>query len=157
MVHKPTHKVHSFRGLLGDGGQDEINLERSNLNLAYRIVKLEVFPNLPGTTDVEDLVQVFREEQTSIPTTAPTVDFTSPDLVAAAFISGNAATQIQGIVTIFDNTLFSRNLFVTHTDAVAAKSCNYYIELEEVPVGAATLMQIKLGTARKLIGGSMGK
>ena len=150
MVHKPKHKVHSFRGLLGDGGQDEINLERQNANVAYRIVTLEIFPNLPGTTDIEDLVQVFREEQSSIPTTAPTVDFTSPDLIAAAFISGNAATQIQGIVTIFDNTLFSRNLFVTHTDALAAKSCNYYIEIEEVPISASALIQLKLGTARRI-------
>ncbi len=35
-------------------------------------------------------------------------------------------------------------------------SLSYYIELEEVPVNAATLMQIKLGTARRNVGGSMG-
>ena len=53
MVHKPKHKVHSFRGLLADSGEDEINLERQNVNLAYRIVKFEIISNLPGTQDAE--------------------------------------------------------------------------------------------------------
>jgi len=57
---------------------------------------------------------------------------------------------------IFDNVLFSRNIFVSQSDVAGANSCNYYLEIEEVPVTASTLMQIKLGTARKLIGGSMG-
>ena len=102
--------------------------------MGYRIIKFEVFPNLPGTTDVEDLMQVFLNEQTSVPTVAPSVDFTSSDLLAAAFVSGNAATQIQGIITIFDNVVFNQDIFVTHTDAVAAKACNYYIELEVIPL-----------------------
>jgi len=149
MVHKPKHKVHSFRGLLGDDGQDEINLERQNLNLAYRIVKFELLPAIPGIQDYENIVKVYREEQTSI---TGTIDFNEVDLLAAAYLSGNKATTASDYLNvIFDNTLFSRNISVTHSDvSTNAQSCNYYIELEEVPVGAATLMQLKLGVARKL-------
>ena len=151
MVHKPKHKVHSFRGLLADGGQDEINLERQNVNLAYRIVKLELFFNQPGTDGI-NLISVWRESQTSIPTGSATFDFTDTDLLAVGEIRQASAVtgQATSLVVTFDNILFSRNIFVTHSDNGGAASCNYYLELEEVPVGAATLMQLKLGVARKL-------
>jgi len=149
MVHKPKHKVHSFRGLLGDGGQDEINLERQNVNLAYRIVKFQVIEAAPGTLDVEIVSKIYREEQSSL---VATVDFTEADLLGVAYYqAGNATEETAGSTIIFDNTLFSRNIYVSTLDAGSnAGSINYYIEIEEVPVGAATLMQIKLGTARKL-------
>ena len=148
MVHKPKHKVHSFRGLLADGGQDEINLERQNVNLAYRIVKFELLPALPGTSSYEDVAKVYREEQSSI---TAAIDFTDPDLLAAAYLEGNNAnSSIDHLNVIFDNVLFSRNIYVTHVDADTGASCNYYIEIEEVPVTASTLMQLKLGVARKL-------
>jgi len=161
MVHKPKHKVHSFRGLLGDGGQDEINLERQNVNLAYRIIKFQIIPpGAPSAPDAQDsIVQVWREKVVTIPTSSETIDFTNPNLLAAAIgifggISSNVTPFVE--VIVFDNTLFSRNIYVTHTDNEDTKSMNYYLELEEVPVGAATLMQLKLGTARKLIGAKMG-
>jgi len=146
MVHKPKHKVHSFRGLLSNGGQDEINLERSNINLAYRIVKLQIMANNYNVTD-EYNISVFREAQTSY---ASTFDFTNTDLLGAAYLENSSSTGdfTEGTV-IFDNTLFSRNIYVGNKSQSGA-SCNYYIELEEVPVGAATLMQLKLGVARKL-------
>jgi len=151
MVHNPKHKVHSFRGLLGDGGQDEINLERSNLNLAYRVIKFQGFPNLPATVDQESVLLLWREEQTSIPTSAPEVDFTNQDLLAAAYYVGmNSTYGYSSDIVVFDTTLFSRNIFVTHTEGVGSFKQNYYIEIEEVPVTAATLMQLKLGVARKL-------
>ena len=155
MVHKPKHKVHSFRGLLGDGGEDEINLERQNVNTAYRIVKFEVMGNAPGAETQESIVKIYRESPSSID---GVVNFSDPDLLGAAtwmYHSGSSNPQGTQPV-IFDNILFSRNIFVTHSDVSQSNSCNYYIEIEEVPVTAATLMQIKLGSARKLISGKMG-
>jgi len=158
MVHKPKHKVHSFRGLLGDGGQDEINLERQNVNLAYRLVKFEILSNGAGVTAYEHIVQVWKESQSSIPTSSATIDFSDKNLLAAA---NSVSSDLRGYgpfspPAIFDNELFSRNIYVTHTDNDSTTSCNYYIEIEEVPVTASTLMQIKLGTARRLIGAKMG-
>jgi len=158
MVHKPKHKVHSFRGLLADGGQDEINLERQNVNLAYRIIKLQLFPSAPGVTVQESVVKVFKEEQDSV---TGTVDFTDTNLLGAAFQRspasvGTASGYTTTIFTIFDNNLFSRNIYITHDENAGTSACNYYLEIEEVPVTASTLMQIKLGTARRLGGSSMG-
>jgi len=148
MVHKPKHRVHSFRGLLADGGEDEINLERQNVNLAYRVVKLAIIPNDPGGTNPESVVMVWREKQTNV---VDTVDFTNTDLLGVAYWSAPAVGAVViDTEVIFDNILFSRNIYITHKDHNASVDCNYYIEIEEVPVTAATLMQLKLGVARKL-------
>ena len=153
MVHKPKHKVHGFRGILGDGGQDEIELERQNANVAYRIIKLQIMPEKVGMVTQESLLQVWRESQTSIPTSSATITFTDGDLLAAAVgmyggISGGTVA-FEDIV-IFDSTLFSRNIYVTHTDNESSESVNYYLELEEVPISASALIQLKLGTARRI-------
>jgi len=147
MVHKPKHKVHSFRGLLSDGGEDEINLERSNVNMAYRIVKFDIM-GPDANSNIESTVKVYREKQTSI---TVTVDFTETDLLAAALYNDtNDPHYMAGMITVFDNVLFSRNIYVTNKCGDNASSMNYYIEIEEVPVTAATLMQLKLAVARKL-------
>jgi len=149
MVHKPKHKVHGFRGLLSSGSEDEINLERQNVILAYRIIKLELFAQSPGAVNQNSIVQVFRESQSSI---VGTVDFTDTDLLAAGQLkeAAGVAYPVSSPV-VFDNILFSRNIYVTHLDVEGGNdSCNYYMELEEVPVTSATLMQLKLGVARKL-------
>jgi len=153
MVHKPEHKVHSFKGLLGDGGQDEISLERQNLNLAYRIVKFQIQLSQPGadTSDALSWIAVWKEEQTSISSTTISIDFDNPDLLASGLIAWDNSQVIEsGTTLIFSNILFSRNIYITHTNSAGATAGNYYLELEEVPVGAATLMQLKLATARKL-------
>ncbi len=154
MVHKPKHKVHSFRGLLGDGGQDEINLERQNVNVAYRIVKFQTISNqnTAGGVAGEHWTFIWREKQTSISKTTPNVDFTNTDLLGVDWSPNNAERPFATSI-IFDNILFSRNIFVTHMDILGGdpgESCNYYIEIEEVPVTSSTLMQLKLGVARKL-------
>ena len=150
MVHKPKHKVHSFRGLLGDGGQDEINLERSNLNLAYRIVKFEIIGNAVGAVTYESVVQIFREKQDMTTAVADTIDFDNADLLAAAYFTGRTDYTSSSSTIAFENTIFSRNIYVTHSELSGSASCNYYIELEEVAVSPSTLMQLKLGVARKL-------
>ena len=154
MVHKPKHKVHSFRGLLGDDGQDEINLERQNANLAYRIIKFEVIAQNPGVESQESTIKIYKEKQSSL---ATTIDFTDPDLLGAALYhdDSNAAYPVS-LVVIFDNTLFSRNIYISHKDGLVGQYINYYIEIEEVPVSASALIQIKLGTARRNISGKIG-
>jgi hypothetical protein len=148
MVHKPKHKVHSFRGLLADGNQEEINLERSNANLAYRIVKFDLMGNTPGADSQESIVKIYREEQSSVD---GVVNFNETDLLGVAIWMNKSSVDFPvSHQVIFDNTLFSRNIYVTSADVDSTNACNYYIEIEEVPVGAATLMQLKLGVARKL-------
>ena len=148
MVHKPEHKVHSFRGLLADGGQDEINLERQDLNVAYRIVKLQIIGAEPGTQHAEHTVKIYKDEPSAIDNA---INFTDSSLLGMAYIQDNVSEAYpSSIDIIFDNVLFSRNIFVTHEDTAGSEPCNYYIEIEEVPVSASALMQLKLGVARRL-------
>ena len=150
MVHKPKHKVYSFKGLISNGGQDEINLERQNVNLAYRIVKFQGIAKTPGAGAAgAHVLKVYRESQSSIDAV---INFsTDTDLLAVVYYNANvAAGDNDSTIIVFDNILFSRNIFVTQSDTLGTSACNYYVELEEVPVGAATLMQLKLGVARKL-------
>ena len=150
MVHKPKHRVHSFRGLLSSGGQDEINLERQNINLAYRIIKFQLVGYKPGDGSegsYECIAQIMKESTAA----SGTIDFSNTNLLAVGLCFSNTAPHYsEQVYTIFGNEIFSRNIYISQIDVDASRSVNYYIELEEVPVTAATLMQLKLGVARKL-------
>ena len=143
------YRTHSFRGLLNDGDVKEIDLERQNMNVAYRITKFEILPETVYTFASFSML-VWRESQASVLSSA-SIDFNDTDLLAAgAWAFGSGEGNIQSNI-IFDNVLFSRNIFVTLTEETTSDlKCNFYLELEEVPVTSSTLMQLKLGVARKL-------
>ena len=146
MVHKPKHRVHSFRGLLGDGGEDIIELNKQNNNVAYKIIKFNILSATPSS-NIEHLVEIWNESQSSI---TGTINVTAPDWLASAWESGGGYSRPENFHVMINDAIFSRNIYVTHFEVVGSTSCNYYIELEEVPVSPATLMQLKLGVARKL-------
>jgi len=152
--YKDTGKVHSFRGLLAHGEQRKIRIQGPVGAIAWRIIKLQLFPSTPGVNAQESVVKVYREQQDSI---TGTVDFTDTNLLGAAFQRspasvGTASGYSTTIFTIFDNDLFSRNIFVTHDDNFQNLACNYYIELEEVKVGKAGMAQLAVAAARRTIG-----
>ena len=140
--------VKTYRGLLADGGQDRIRLQTIKGKVGYRIVKFQVVGAAPGTDNYESVVQIWREEQAAA---VATIDFTDSDLLGVGLwtSSADSANRPAVMVIIFDNILFSRNIYVTQ-QCLQGSSVNYYIELEEVPVSASALMQLKLGVARKL-------
>ena len=147
--YKGTGKIHSFRGLLADGEQDKISIQGPTGDRAWRIVKFQLFAPTPGTTEYENVVQVFRESQS---TAVATVDFSDADLIAAAYLEGHSnPSVIDAVIVVFDNILFSRNIYVTHKNADSgAEACNYYIELEEVKVSAAGMAQLSLAASRRV-------
>jgi len=148
--YKGTGQMHSFRGLLADGGQDKIRIEGATGQIAWRISKFEIFPNLPGTEASESTIQIWREEQDTISSDTATVDFKNDELLAASFLGlGSNAKETSAVVTIFDNALFVRNIYTTHTNTDGTGSCNYYIELEEVKVSAAGMAQLAVAAARR--------
>jgi len=152
MHYKGTGKVHSFRGLLADGGQRKIRIQGPVGAIAWRITKLEGFPNLPGTQDCESVLQIFREEQSAVSITIATVDFDNAETLAASFYV-DAASGSAGpvLTTIMDNALFVRNIWITHTDTSGSQNMNYYIELEEVKVSKAGMAQLAVAAARRTI------
>jgi len=147
MHYKGTGKIHSFRGLLEDGGQDEINIEGSVGAIAWRITKFALIGKTPGSMTIEGVVKVYREEQTTVD---GNVNFEDNELLAAGYYVDNTSAGNPGYETIiFDNSLFSRNIWVTGFDASVGETINYYIELEEVKVSAAGKAQLALAAARR--------
>jgi len=150
--YKGTGKVHSFRGLLADGKQQKIRIQGPVGAVAWRITKFEIFPNLPGTSASESTIQIWREEQDSVSSDTATVDFSNEELLAASFLGvGTNSKESSSVVTIFDNALFVRNIYVAHTNTDGTDTCNYYIELEEVKVSAAGMAQLAVAAARRII------
>ena len=146
--YKGTGKMHSFRGLLADGGQDKIRIQGATGEIAWRITKFQLMHDEPGEQHVESTVKVYREEQTTINNN---INFGDDELLGASYLaeSDNHENAVS-ITTIFDNALFSRNIYVTHQDTLASRAINYYIELEEVKVSAAGMAQLSVAAARRL-------
>jgi len=145
--YKGTGQMHSFRGLLGDGGQDKIRIEGATGEIAWRITKFQVLPETPSTASPESIVKIYREEQTSV---TALINFNDNELLGAAYYSGaDVPSQPHDEVIIFDNDLFVRNIYVTHLDNDASININYYIELEEVKVSAAGMAQLAVAAARR--------
>jgi len=147
--YKGTGQMHSFRGLLADGGQDKIRIQGPVGAIAWRITKFQIITTNLGTDATESVVKIYREKQ-DLPTTA-TVDFREDELLAAGFWSsdGDASYNSEDMTIIFDNALFVRNVWVTHQNAEGSSACNYYIELEEVKVSAAGMAQLAVAAARR--------
>ena len=146
--YKGTGNIHSFRGLLADGEQEKISIQGSVGAVAWRITKFEIITNVPGAGSIEAVVKIYRELQDSV---TGTIDFNENELLAAAYATENDATQYSySDVVVFDNSLFVRNIFVTHKDVAVGQSCNYYIELEEVKVGKAGMAQLSLAASRRM-------
>jgi len=148
MHYTGTGQTHSFRGLLADGGQDKIRIQGSIGAIAWRITKLEIMAENPGTTGYEHVVKIYREEQATVD---GVINFNDDELLAAAYLQGHSdSTTTEASHIIFDNALFSRNIFMNHVDKDGALNCNYYIELEEVKVSAAGMAQLAVAAARRV-------
>jgi len=145
--YKGTSKMHSFRGLLADGGQDRIRIQGATGEIAWRITKFQIIGSTPGADTQESIVKIYRESQDSA---TGTIDFTEDELLAAAIWQLREAPGYPLSTTVvFDNALFVRNIYVTHNDVGASENCNYYIELEEVKVSAAGMAQLAVAAARR--------
>jgi len=147
--YKGTGKIHSFRGLLTDGDQRKIRIQGPVGAIAWRITKFELLPNTPGAAEYMHVGKVYREEQSSVD---GVINFEDNELLAAAYLVGsNATNTTESLSVIFDNTLFSRNIWVTSKDIDLAQSLNYYIELEQVKVSQAGMAQLAVAAARRTI------
>ena len=142
--YKGTGKIHSFRGLLEDGGQDKIGIQGSVGAVAWRIAKFNIISNNPNS-NIEHLMQIWREEQDSISTT---IDISKDDWLASAWESGGGYSRPENSNVVIADMLFVRNIWVTHTEIVGSTAGNYYIELEEVKVSKASMAQLAVAAAR---------
>jgi len=123
--------VKTYRGLLADGGQEKIPLSTKDGSVGYRVIRFDLFSHRPGgTSHVESVMQIFKTEQTSIPTANSIVNFADNDLIAAAYLTddvNNTSGPLQ--IVIFDK-------------------CNYYIELEQMKLDHTQNMNATLKAIR---------
>jgi len=127
--------VKTFRGLLADGGQDRIRLQTIKGKVGYKITKFELFPTAPGSTAIESLCKIFKNEQSAI---TGTVNFTDSHLLAAAYLAIHTQAYYgTDKITIFDNETFNQDIYITHEDILGSAPCNYYLELEVIPLDDA--------------------
>jgi len=131
--------IKTFRGLLADGAQDRIRLQTIKGKVGYRIIKYQLFPSQPGAANYEATVQVWKEKQSSVSTSAVTVDFTDSALLAASVYIADAgyAGNNNKTTTVFDNEIFNQDIYVSHTGTSGASAINYYLELEVIPLDDA--------------------
>jgi hypothetical protein len=124
--------VKSFRGLLADGGQDQIHLSTNKGKVGYQIVKFEVMGNAPGITTQESVVMVWKTKQSS---SVGVVDFSNGDLLATGLVMLHDSSAYQFTTdVIFDNQIVNQDIYVTHKDVDTGQPCNYYIELDIIPL-----------------------
>jgi len=142
--------VKTYRGLLADGGQEKIPLSTKDGSVGYRVIRFDLFSHRPGgTSHVESVMQIFKTEQTSIPTANSIVNFADNDLIAAAYLTddvNNTSGPLQ--IVIFDKEIFNQDIFVTHTDEGGSAKCNYYIELEQMKLDHTQNMNATLKAIR---------
>ena len=124
--------IKTFRGLLADGGQDRIRLGTIQGKVGYRIVKFQILPATPGDAAAEHCVKIYKNEQSSVD---DNVNFGDNTLLGAAVYAAGSSTSYPQVQTsvIFDAEIFNQDIYVTQKDTQGG-SCNYYIELEQIPL-----------------------
>jgi len=139
--------IKSFRGLMTDDTIDTIVLHTNTGSTGYRITKMQLMPEKPGSAAAEHVVKVFKIPQTS---TSSEIDFNDNTLLAAGYVNNDTAgddNPVQDSV-IFDLEVFNQDIFVTHKIRNGSGNVNYYIELEQIKLDlnentVATLKDIR--------------
>jgi len=124
--------IKTFRGLLADGGQDQIRLQTIKGKVGYRIIKFELMDNAPGSASRESIVKIYKTVQT---TSTQEVNFTDSTLLAAGYLESHSSpSYLDSQQIIFDREIFNQDIYITHIDVDASNPVNYYIELEVLPL-----------------------
>jgi len=139
-------RIISFRGQIAHDDQDTIVLHTIDGSTGYRITKFQLMPPAPGTAHAEWIAKIYSTEQSTID---GLIDFSDNRMLAANyFVENPNTTSPVSIVTIFDNMVFNQDIFITLLDVNGTNGCNYYIELEQMPLDlnentVATLKDIR--------------
>jgi len=131
--------VKTFRGLLANGGQDRIRLSTIKGKVGYRIRKFQMMGNVTvsATATVDHVMKVYHHEQSTVPSSGATIDLTDSNILAVGLLSLGSTYGEYSQVIIFDQVTFNQDIYITQTDNDGTDSCNYYIELEVIPLDAA--------------------
>ena len=139
--------IKTFRGKLDDGEEQVIRLSTKKGKIGYKIAKFQILTSTPGASDIEAIVKIFKITQTSV---TATIDFSDGNLLASAYSTEGASVAYPAFETvIFEQEIFNQDIFITHKSGSSAVACNYYLELEAMPLtdnaaAVSTLRDIRL-------------
>ena len=141
-------EILSYRGLLQSGGQDRILLSTKKGKAGYRIIKFQTIGKNLTDQAIESVMQIWETEQTTV---TDDVDFSSTTLLAVSFWKSHGDT-LNSMQVVFDQVTFNQDIYITNKDNAGspAEPCNYYLELERVPLSeeeamVTTIMSIRNG------------
>ena len=125
--------VKTFRGLLADGGQDQIHLGTIKGKVGYKIVKFQLMGYDVSAEDYENVVKIYKDSQSTID---GFVNFTNSTLLAAGIWNSSGSSNVypDDMTVIFDNEIFNQDIYITSKDTKTNSGMNYYIELEVIPL-----------------------
>jgi hypothetical protein len=130
--------VKSFRGLLADAGQDRIRLSTIKGKVGYKIIKFQIMNPTSEGSDRYSICQIWKEEQATPSASAVTIDFSDSALLASAIsVWDNGQPNLSQLQVIFDGEIFNQDIYITHTELTGGGACNYYFELEVIPLDDA--------------------
>jgi len=124
--------VKTFRGLIADLAQDRIRLSTIKGKVGYRIRKLQIISEKPGVTTVMHVIKVYKDKQTTIDAE---INFNDNALMGVAIWHKHPSpTYTLSESVIFDHDIVNQDIYITHKDSDVDESCNYYLELEVIPL-----------------------
>ena len=126
--------IKTYRGSLANGGEDQLRLSTIKGKVGYQITKFQIVGAAPGAITQEAVVQIFKSSTTP----SGTVNFSDSDLLAVAVWRMDAqSTTAASQTIIFDQEVFNQDIFIGATDTHGGSACNYYLELEVIPLDDA--------------------
>jgi len=136
--------VKTYRGMLANSAQDRIRLQTIKGKVGYKIAKFELMTHIPAdANDTEHIVMIWKSARTTTElgnTTTAQPDFTVSDLLAVGVNIQDVTGSGHGYWTssIFDNEIFNQDIYISARDVGGtAVACNYYLELEVIPLDDA--------------------
>ena len=135
--------IKTFRGLLQNNTQTKIRLGTNDGLTGYKIKKLQLISENPGSTPHnENVVKIF----TTPHTVTNTIDFNDPTLLAAAFYTQDASRIYNPSTTVvFDDKTFNQDIYLTVLQVDETGLVNFYLELEQtkLDLNEATVATLK--------------
>jgi len=144
--------IKTYRGILLDGGQDKIRLKTIKGEIGYRIVKFDIIPQKPVTAANECVVQIWKVSQGDPPVISSEIDFSDQTLLGIGIYSNQTDTTYypDDQTVIFDSEIFNQDIYITHKNETGAVSCNYYLQLEQVPLNENETTMTTLQSLRQV-------
>ena len=123
--------IKTFRGILADGAQERIRLNTKDGRVGYKVIKFDIISATPSA-NIEHLVQLWKAQQDSV---TAAIDFTNSSWLATAWESGGGYSRPENAHVITDREqIVNQDIFISHYESVGSAACNYYIELETIPL-----------------------